>query len=58
MKVCVCVCTCVRRGDGQFTYNVYVYMNKNNSYQQMGKVGDGFVRTAHARSHLPPGKNR
>ena len=54
----VCVCTCVRRGDGQFTYNVYVYMNKNNSYQQMGKVGDGFVRTARACSHLPPGKNR
>ena len=38
MKVCVCVW----RGDGQFTYNVYI---KNNTYQQMGKFGDGFVRT-------------
>ena len=45
-----CVCVCVRRGDGQFTYNVYMYMDKNNTYQQMGKFGDGFVRT---HTHTP-----
>ena len=41
------VCVCVWRGDGQFTYNVYI---KNNTYQQMGKFGDGFVRT-HTHTH-------